>query len=96
VGLASAGNSYLSSAFTVGASHELLRNVQIGLTGTYINNTYQGIGRTDNVFILGAGVTYHVNRNLFLGGEFSFAQQNSTGGTPFTQNILTLRAGTQF
>jgi hypothetical protein len=73
-----------------------LRNVQIGLTGTYINNTYQGITRTDNVFLLSAAVTYHVNRNLYLGGAFYYAQQNSTGGAPFTQNVLTVRAGTQF
>jgi hypothetical protein len=95
-GLPSAGNSYLSSVFSVSANHELLRNLQLGLTATYINDSFQGITRTDNVFIVGAGVRYQVNRNLFLGGDFSYAQQSSTGGRPFTQNILTLRAGTQF
>ncbi len=95
-GLPSAGNSYLSSVFTASASYELLRNLQLGLTGTYINDSFQGIPRTDNVFVLGAGFTYQVNRNLFLGGEFSYAERNSTGGRPFTQNVLTVRAGTQF
>jgi len=95
-GLPSAGNSYLSSVFTASASYELLRNLGLGVTGTYINNSFQGISRTDNVFVLGLGVRYQVNRNLFLGGEFSYAQQNSTGGSPFTQNVLTVRAGTQF
>jgi hypothetical protein len=95
-GLPSAGNSYLSSVFTASVSHELLRNLQLGLSGTYINNTFQGIARTDNVFVVGAGLRYQVNRNLFLGGDFYYTQQNSTGGRPFTQNGLTLRAGTQF
>ncbi len=95
-GLPSAGNSYLSSVFTAAASHELLRNLHLGLTATYINNSFQGISRTDNVVVFGAGVRYQVSRNLFLGGDFSYAQQNSTGGGSFTQNILTLRAGTQF
>jgi hypothetical protein len=93
---AGAGNSYLSSVFTVGVNHELLPNLQLGVTGTYINNSFQGISRTDNVFIIGTGVRYQVNRNLFLGGDFSYSQQNSTGGPPFTQNIFTVRAGTQF
>ena len=95
-GLPSAGNSYLSSVFTAAASYELLRNLQLGLTGAYINNSFQGITRTDNVLVLGAGVRYQVDRNLFLGGEFSYAEQNSTGGPRFTQNVLTVRAGTQF
>ncbi|MGA9305986.1 MAG: outer membrane beta-barrel protein, partial [Candidatus Sulfotelmatobacter sp.] len=95
-GLPSAGNSYLSSVFTASASYELLHNLQVGLTGAYINNSFQGITRTDNVIVLGAGFKYQVDRNLFLGGEFSYAEQNSTGGLPFTQNVLTVRAGTQF
>jgi hypothetical protein len=95
-GLTSAGNSYLASVFTVGVTHELLRNLQLGLTATYINNSFQGITRTDNVIVLSAGARYQVNRNLFLGSEISYAQQNSTGGRPFTQNVFTLRAGTQF
>lgn len=95
-GLPSAGNSYLSSVFTASASYELLHNLQVGLTGAYINNSFQGITRTDNVIVLGAGFKYQVDRNLFLGGEFSYAEQNSTGGLPFTQNVLTVRASTQF
>ena len=50
-GLPSAGNSYLSTVFTASANHELLRNLQLVLTGTYINNSFQGITRTDNVFL---------------------------------------------
>jgi hypothetical protein len=79
-GLPSAGNSYLSSVFTASANHELLRNLQLGLTATYIYDSFQGITRTDNAFVVGAGFRYQVNRNLFLSGDFSYAQQSSTGG----------------
>ena len=70
-------------------------NLQLGLTGTYINNTFQGISRADNVFIVNATVRYQVNRNLYLGGDVYYTQQSSTGFS-FSQNIFTLRAGTQF
>jgi hypothetical protein len=92
-----AGNSYLSRVFSAGVNHQLLPNLQLGLTGTYINDTFQGISRVDNVFIVNATVRYQVNRNLYLGGDVYYAQQSSTAaGGSFSQNIFTLRAGTQF
>ena len=92
-----AGNSYLSRVFSAGVNHQLLPNLQLGLTGTYINDTFQGIGRVDNVFIVNATVRYQVNRNLYLGGDVYYSQQSSTAaGASFSQNIFTLRAGTQF
>ena len=92
----SAGNSYLSRVFTAGVSHQLLPNLQLGFTGTYINNSFQGITRTDNVFVVSAGLRYQVNRNLYIGVDGYYTQQNSTGGNPFTQDGVTLRAATQF
>ena len=92
-----AGNSYLSRVFSAGVNHQLLPNLQLGLTGTYINDTFQGISRVDDVFIVNASVRYQVNRNLYLGGDVYYAQQSSTAaGGSFSQNIFTLRAGTQF
>jgi uncharacterized protein (PEP-CTERM system associated) len=91
------GNSYLSRAFSASVNHQLLPNLQLGLIGTYINNTFQGVSRADNVFIVNATVRYQVNRNLYLGGDVYYTQQSSTGaGGSFSQNIFTLRAGTQF
>jgi hypothetical protein len=67
------------------------------LNAGFENDSFQGITRTDNVFIAGAGVRYLVNRNLFLGGSFSYYQRSSTlTGASYTQNILMLRVGTQF
>ena len=91
------GNSYLSRVFSAGVNHQLLPNLQLGLTGTYINDTFQGISRTDNVFVINATVRYQVNRNLYLGGDVYYTQQSSTPARlSFSQNIFTLRAGTQF
>ena len=95
--LPSAGNSYLAKVFTATASHQLLRNLQLILTASYENDSYQGITRTDNVFFVDAGVRYQMNRNLFLGSDFSHYERTSTvSGLSFNQSILTLRVGTQF
>src|SRR5215831_5326759 len=91
----SAGNSYLSKNFTATANHQLLPNLQLILIGSFINNSFQGISRAaDSVFLVDAGVRYQVHRNLYLGGDVYYAQQ--TGGSTFSQNIFTLRVGTQF
>jgi hypothetical protein len=92
-----AGNSYLSRTIVANADHELRRNLLVNLNATYGNFTFQGITRTDNFFIVGAGLRYLVNRNLFLGGSYSFTQYTSTiPRSSYDQNILTLRVGTQF
>jgi hypothetical protein len=92
-----AGNGYLAQTFTANADHELLRNLLLNLNAGYENDTFQGITRTDNVFTATAGVKYLMNRNLYLGGSFSYYQRSSTfAGASYTQSIFTLRAGTQF
>jgi hypothetical protein len=92
-----AGNGYLVSTVVANADHELLRNLLLNLNAGFENDSFQGITRTDDVFIAGAGVRYLVNRNLFLGGSFSYYQRSSTlAGASYTQNILMLRVGTQF
>jgi hypothetical protein len=96
---ASAGNSYLSRTIAANANHELLPNLLVNLNATYGNFTFQGTTttRTDNFFIVGAGLRYLVNRNLFLGGSYFFTQYTSTiPRSSYNQNILTLRVGTQF
>jgi hypothetical protein len=90
-----AGNSYLYRSLSVSVNHQLLPNLQLSLIGSYINNTFQGISRAaDNIFLVNASVRYQVNRNLYLGGDVFFAEQ--TGSFSFSQNIFTIRVGTQF
>lgn len=91
-----AGNGYLATTLTANADHELLRNLLINLNFAYENDSFQGIVRTDNLFTVGTGLKYLVNRNLFLGASFSYYQRSSTQpGSSFNQNVLMLRVGTQ-
>jgi uncharacterized protein (PEP-CTERM system associated) len=92
-----AGNGYLASTIAVNGDHELLRNLLLNVNASFENDSFQGIVRTDNVFAAGMGVKYLVNRNLFLGGSYSYQQRSSSiAGASFTQNIVMLRVGTQF
>ena len=97
IGITGAG--YLASAITVNVDHELLRNLLLSAGAGYENDAFQGISRTDNVFSAGATVKYLLNRNLYLGGSYSYLQRNSSGttpGTPYTQSVFLLRLSTQF
>src|ERR1700730_735395 len=92
-----AGNGYLASTVAVNADHELLRNLLLNVNASLENDSFQGIARTDNFFTAGAGFKYLVNRQFFLGGFFNYQQRSSSfAGASYTQNILTLRLGTQF
>jgi hypothetical protein len=96
-GVGPAGNGYLASSVGVRADHELLRNLLLTLNATYEIDNFQGITRTDNVISAGAGVTYLINRYLFLGGSFAYYQRSSTFvGSSYNQDIVMLRVGTQF
>jgi hypothetical protein len=95
--ISTVGAGYLASIFTVTGDHELLRDLQLSTSAGYENDSFQGIARTDNVLSAGAGIRYLVNRNLFLGGAYSFQRRASTlVGFSYTQNVLLLRLGTQF
>jgi uncharacterized protein (PEP-CTERM system associated) len=91
------GAGYLASTFTVTGDHELLRDLLLSTSAGYESDSFQGFARTDNVLSVGAGIRYLVNRNLFLGGTYSFQRRDSTlAGFSYTQNVLQLRLGTQF
>jgi hypothetical protein len=91
------GNSYLTTTVAANGDHELLRDLLLNVNASYENDTFQGVSRTDNVFTAGAGFRYLVSRNLFVGGFFTYQQRSSSiAGLSYTQNLLTLRVGTQF
>src|SRR5215471_1717576 len=91
------GSGYLTTTVAANADHELRRDVLLNVNASYENDSFQGVSRTDNVYTAGAAFRYLVNRNLFLGGFYSYQQRSSSiAGLSFTQNLLTLRVGTQF
>jgi hypothetical protein len=95
----SAGTGYLATVASASVDHELRRDILLNATASYENDGYQGLSRTDDIFTAGAGVRYLVNRNLYLGGSYSYQQRTSSGAaatTPYSQSIVMLRLGTQF
>lgn len=80
---------------TLRVDHELLRNLLIGVEGSYANETFEGIGREDDNYSAGVDVTYLINRNLRaqVGYEFESRATNAIGAD-FDQNtvFLVLRA----
>ena len=91
------GSGYLASVVTLTGDHEMLRNLLLKVNAGYENDSYQGVARTDNIFTAGAGVRYLLNRNLFLGGTYTYQRRTSSAtGGDYIQNVLMLRLGTQF
>ena len=95
--IANTGTSYLATTVAANVDHELLRNLLLNASAGYENDTYQGVSRTDNIFSVGAGFKYLLDRNLYLGGSYNYQQRNSTTTrSSYTQNIFMVRLSTQF
>jgi hypothetical protein len=90
---------FLSSTVAVQADHELLRNLLVSGRLRYVNDDFQGIDRNDDRYEFRAGAKYSFNRNLYVGGDYTFAHRESTGTNKinsFDRDIVMLRVGTQF
>jgi hypothetical protein len=101
--LASTGNpvnspGYLKSLVGFAVDHELLRNVILHGEANYENDDFIGFDRTDNRFDVGAGARYMFNRNLFLGGSFTYTNRDSGGrfaAGQFNRDLIMVRLGAQ-
>jgi hypothetical protein len=95
--IGSTGTSYLATTATGRVDHELLPNLLLNASAGYENDRYLGITRTDNVFGIGTGFKYLLNRNLYLGGSYAYQQRTSTAtGGSYGQSIAMVRLSTQF
>jgi hypothetical protein len=93
----SLGASYLATTATGRIDHELLRNLLLNANAGYETDKYLGISRTDDVFSVGTGFKYLLNRNLYLGGSYAYQQRSSTAaGGSYAQSIVMVRLSTQF
>jgi hypothetical protein len=91
-------SAYLETVASATEDHELLRDLIISGNVSYINDKFSGINRTDNVYALGTGAKYFMNRFVYLGFSYSYAHRSSGGTqatTPYSDNILMLRLSTQ-
>ena len=57
-----------------------------------------GIDRTDNRIDVGVGGRYLLNRNVYLGANFTYTRRDSAGGSAiqsFSRDVFLLRLGGQ-
>ena len=88
-----AASGYNSMNFGASVDHELLRNVILSAAGSYQQNDYKGITRTDKLYRADVGGKYLINRYAALGLAYNFLDRSSDApGEGFTINqvLLTL------
>lgn len=75
----------------VSLDHELMRSVVLGAEARYQNDDFRGIDRNDDIYLLGAGVTYWMNRNLSFNAGYDYSTRNSNvDGQDFDVNQFTV------
>ncbi len=84
------------TTFQIGVDHELLRNVVLSALAEYQMDDYQNTDQEEDYYVLQAGATYNINRNLYLRGTYSYTMRdsNQTGGD-YDRNLFLLRVGAQ-
>lgn len=89
-------SSYNRTVVALGVDHELLRTLLLNARAQYRNDDFNGISRKDNIYTLGAGATYQVNRYLYLTGGYTHERRNSdAAGLDYSDNLVYLRVGAQ-
>jgi len=91
-------SGYLETVVGATLDHELLRNLILSGNASYTNDSFSGINRTDNVYAVGTGARYLMNRYLYLGFSYSYSHRESGGAqaiTPYSDNVFMLRLSTQ-
>jgi len=71
-------SSSTESNLSVSVEHELLRNVILSGNAGYIHDSYNGVSRTDDTFLVGASAKYLLNRNLRLSADLTYSSRSST------------------
>ncbi|AWK86575.1 outer membrane beta-barrel protein [Azospirillum thermophilum] len=92
----SAASSYTRTLVAVGVDHELLRSLLLNARAQYRLDDFNGISRQDDVYTLGAGATYQLNRYLSLTGGYTYEKRKSdAAGLDYSNNLVYLRVGAQ-
>jgi hypothetical protein len=90
---------FLETSAGLSVDHELLRNLLVNASGSYIHDTFQGINEVDDYYQAGVGAKYLLNRNLYIGPFYTYQHHTVTGThtftTPYNRNVVLLRISTQ-
>ncbi len=94
-------SGYLSSDYSLGIDHELLRNFVLLANYEYIQDKYRGnsIDRHDNRSALNFSARYLISRNLTLMGGYTYSELKSHGAQAipsFTDNAFRVSLGLQY
>ena len=60
--------------------HELRRDVLLQVSGSYIRDDYASNSGTQDLYSVGGGATWLLNRNMRLEGSYGFTRRSSSGG----------------
>lgn len=95
---AGTNSSYLASEGSVQLSHELRRDVVLQMSVLYDAIDYQaGTERHDDLYNIGAGARYYINRHLY--SDFTYGYERRTSdvvGNSYEAHTLFLRLGAQY
>ncbi len=81
-------SGFFATRGSLSVDHELLRNLLILLDGSFQNNDYEGITRSDDIFSARAEARYLINRHAYLSGSYRFRRRDSDAvGQDFTNNV---------
>ena len=94
-------SGYLSSDYSIGVDHELLRNLVLMANYEFINDKYHGfdVDRHDNRSALNFGARYLLSRNLTINAGYTYSDLKSHGAQAipsFTDNAFRVSLGLQY
>ncbi len=92
-----ASSSYLASEGSVSLSHELMRNVVLQTSVTFDALDFQQIRRHDDLYNVGAGGRYYINRHFYSDLTYNFQRRTSdAAGSDYDAHTIFLRLGSQY
>ena len=88
-------SSYLAVRIGGSVEHELRRNILLGAGLTFGRDDYEGISRTDDVFIGLLSARYLINRNFYARAAFTHTTRTSDTDDEYSRNVILLTLGAQ-
>jgi hypothetical protein len=87
---ASGAAGVLTRMITAQLSHDLLRNLNVTATGSYVTNDYQGAHIFQEGYTAGVKLEYKITRSIAVRGSFFHERLNSSGngGFDYTANVF--------
>jgi len=90
-------SSIIDSNGSLTATHELRRDLLVEGHISYDSLDYQDFGRHDDVYDLGFGGRYFINRQWFADGSYDYQRRGSDSpGGNYNEHILLTRIGYQY